>query len=425
LSYRNLAIPCGIVCLAVLLTAGDAVAQAAGAPLLRLEDAFARALSNAPALQAANEASRAADAGIRLADRRINPTLDIGVENAAGSGAYHLLDRAETTLSISQTLERGGDRAARTGLARTEANAVRADGAVRRQDILLDVELAYITAQTAAADLAVANDRLAVAKEIVATVDRRVKAARDPLMAASRAQALLSEADIAVTSARLADEAARRRLASYWRSEAAFSIDLSSFGNLAAKDAPESGANASPEITRARAEEDRATAAVQVERARVRPDATVSAGVRYFHEYDEAALVVGVSIPLSIWNTNSAALDRAEAERAKSRLETEALKRNVARELASAAAQIDIARAEVESIDAQLLPAARQTLDRAREGYAAGGFSYLDVLDAQRVLVDAQLRRNATLASYHRARAALARLTGAYAGAAPAGEISR
>lgn len=425
MSFQSLAAGFSAVGFAVALTAGAAVAQEAAAPLLRLDDAFKRALGDAPGLQASEQALRAAEAGVRQADRAINPTIELGAENLGGWNSYQGFDRVETTLSFNQTLEFGGDREARTQLAGASAKAARADSALRRQDLMFAVENAYVAAQVAAANLAVANDRLTVAQEIVATVDRRVKAARDPLMAASRSQALLADAEIAVTSAQLSAEAARRQLASYWGGDAAFTVDLSRFNTLAPGEAIPVGSAASPEIARARVEEERANAAVAAERARARPDPTVSAGVRYFNEYDEAALVVGVTIPLTWWDDNSGAVDRAEAERSKQRLETEALRRNVEREVSSAAAQISIARSEIEAIDARLLPVAQQALARAREGYAAGAFSYLDVLDAQRVLVEAQLQRNSALGSYHRARAALARLTGAYAGATPDQETSR
>lgn len=415
----------GVAGLAVALTAGTAAAQVADAPPLRLEDAFARALNDAPALDASVQAQRAAEAGLRQADRAVNPTIEFGAENFGGWSSYQWIGRAETTLSFSQSLEMGGDREARTQLAGTQVRAAKLDGALRRQDLLFEVETAYVAAQVSAANLAVANDRLVVAQEIVATVDRRVQAARDPLMAASRSQALLADAEIAVTSARLAADAARHQLASYWGGDAAFTVDLSGFTKPAPAVGDTASVAGSPEVVRAQVEEERATANLAVERARAQPDPTVSAGVRYFNEFDEAAFVVGVTIPLTWWDDNSGAVDRAAAERSKVRLEAEALRRNVEREAASASAQMGIARAEVEAIDARLLPAAEQALQRAREGYAAGAFSYLDVLDAQRVLVEARLQRNSALGSYHRARAALARLTGAYVGFEPAREISQ
>jgi cobalt-zinc-cadmium efflux system outer membrane protein len=424
-SFLNWAPRFGVAGLAVALTVGTATAQQTDAPLLRLEDAFSRALNDAPALEASEQARRAAEAGLRQADRAVNPTLELGAENFGGWRSFQWMNRAETTLSFNQALEVGGDREARTQLAGAGVRAAQLDGALRRQDLLFEIETVYIAAQLSAADLVVANDRLVVAREIVATVDRRVQAARDPLMAASRSQALLADAEIAVNSARLAADAARIQLASYWGGDAAFTVDLSDFTRSAPAVGGATSIIGSPELARVQAEEERARANLAVERARAQPDPTVSAGVRYFNEYDEAAFVFGVTIPLTWWDNNSGAVERASAERSKVRLEAQALRRNLERETASISAQMEIARAEVEAIDTRLLPAAQQALQRAREGYAAGAFSYLDVLDAQRVLIDARLQRNSALGSYHRARAALARLSGAYADVEPAREMSR
>lgn len=417
----------GFACLVAIVAAGEVYSQAPAPSQssLTLEDAFARALLDAPAMQAADQARFGAEAGVRQADRAVNPTVEFATENFGGWSAYQWAGRAETTLSFSQTLEMGGDREARVGLAQTDISAARADAGITRADLLFSVESAYITAQTTAADLVVALERLEVAKEIAATVERRVEAARDPLMASSRAQALLAEADIAVTSARLLDEAARGQLASYWGGSADFTVDLTGFSIVATAPKASRSFEESPEIARAKVEADRASATIAVERARAETDPTVSAGLRYFHEFDEAAFVVGVTIPLPLWDQNTGGIERAEAQRSQARYEIEALRRNVERQIASTTSQVGIARAEIEAIDARLLPTAQQALERARAGYAAGAFSYLDVLDAQRVLVDAQLRRNSALGSYHRARAALARLTGAYIGFEPTREISQ
>lgn len=152
--------------------------------------------------------------------------------------------------------------------------------------------------------------------------------------------------------------------------------------------------------------------------ARAKQDPTLSAGLRLFNDIDETAFVVGISIPLGIFDNNSAAIDRAGAQKQQARLETDALRRSLAREAASARSQLEIARAEIEALDARLLPSAEEAVARAREGYEQGGFSYLDVLDAQRVLSDARLQRISALHSFHRAHAALSRLTGGYASAA-------
>lgn len=412
MSFNRYAALLGPAC-AACFAAAPAYAQVQSfAGVLTLDDAFARALAGAPVLRVADAARQASAASVRQADRGLNPTIDVMVENALGTGLYQGLDRTEGTLTFSQTIERGGDRAARTQLAMRQGERSRLQGEVAVQDLLLEVETSYIDAQRAAAERVVAEERLAIAREVAATVTRRVEAARDPLLAASRSQTQVAEAEIALETARLLEGAAKARLASFWGGALQFEVETASF-NQATPLIPVNGRSA-PEVEAAHAAEHEADAQVAVERARARPDPTLSAGVRYFNQDREAALVVGVSIPLGINDDNSGAVDRAAAESQRVRFETEALRRNVERQLSAASSQIEIAASEIAAIDGRLLPAAQEAVARARDGYMQGGFSYLDVLDAQRVLANARLQRISVLTSYHRARAALKRLQGGY-----------
>ncbi len=411
MSFHRYAVLFGAACAAC--SPAPAYAQAASPTgALTLDDAFARALADAPVLNAAKAAERAADAAVRQADRGLNPTLDFQLENALGTGLYQGLDRTEGTLSFSQAIERGGDRKARTELSMRQGERVKIQTDVSRQDLLMDVEAAYIDVQRAAAERLIAEERLAIAREIAATVQRRVEAARDPLLASSRSLTLVAETEIAVENAHRSEQAAKERLASFWGGAAAFDVEAASF-NLAITSGNTTGAG-SPELAAARALEKEAHARIDVERARAKVDPTVSAGVRYFSDNSEAAFVVGISIPLGINDNNSAAVERASAEDQRAHLETEALRRNLDRQIATARSQMDIAVGEIRSLDERLLPTAQEAVERARQGYNQGGFSYLDVLDAQRVLSNARMQRISALSSYHRARVALKRLAGEY-----------
>jgi len=408
LSSYSVAALLGVACVAGII--GEAAAQAPSASLTR-EDAIARALGDDPGVDGADAARLAAEAGARQAGRWANPTLDILQENVSGSGAYRGSDRAETTYSFRQPLQLGGDRSARRRLAERELDTARVGAGVRRADLIEEVEHAFIDAQAAESALAVAEERLSVARDLAAAVDRRVRAARDPLMAGSRAEARLAEAEVEAEAARHTAIAARARLASYWGGTGDFSLERGSFEMLAPR---ASDANdLAPDLALADADAARAAAQVDVERARAIPDIDLQAGWRQFSERDETALVFGLSVPLQIWDRNGESVARARAESARAGYERAARERALSREQSMLGAQADTARREVEALDARIIPASARALAQAREGYAMGGFSYIDVLDAQRALVDARLRRISALRSFHRAEASIARLGGA------------
>jgi cobalt-zinc-cadmium efflux system outer membrane protein len=59
-----------------------------------------------------------------------------------------------------------------------------------------------------------------------------------------------------------------------------------------------------------------------------------------------------------------------------------------------------------------VLPAAQQAHDAATRGFEAGKFGFIEVLDAQRSLLQARARYLSALSSAHQAAAAIDRLLG-------------
>lgn len=164
-----------------------------------------------------------------------------------------------------------------------------------------------------------ALERAELAREIVTTVQRRVEAARDPLMAGAKSQTVLADAEIGAENARRISEAAKMRLASFWGGDTKFSVDMGHYGSAVMPSL--STRLSSPELALAEAEASKAAAVVGVERARAEQDPTISGGFRYFQETGEVALVVGFSIPLGFSDQNDAAISRAHAETSRLRFE--------------------------------------------------------------------------------------------------------
>ena len=168
MSVHNYAVLFGTVWAACLILGQAAHGQTAGERAqLSLSEALTRSLTGTPLLKAEEAARDVAEAGVRQADRKPNPSIDFLVENAVGTGLYQGLDRTEATLTYNQTLEWGGDREARTQLAVRQGERIRASGDLARQDLLYDVELAYINAQRAQADLAAAGIPATVIESVV------------------------------------------------------------------------------------------------------------------------------------------------------------------------------------------------------------------------------------------------------------------
>lgn len=390
---------------------------------LGLSDALSRAAKADPARPALASRIAAAEAGVRQAAVRPNPVIGVEVEDLAGTGRYSLIDRAQATLYYQQSQERGGKREARTSLARSDIALVRLRDDVRMLDLLHEVEIAWIEAIAAEADARLAADRLTLAERAQAEVDRRVKVARDPLFAGARANAQVAEAAIALAETRTRAANARRALAAFWGGgdidlEPAALEDLSAADQIAGPASP-------VDLALLEAQRSLAAAKVRVEQSKSVQDPTWRAGLRYLNDGGDVAAIVGGSIPLGRYDTNRGAIDQARAAQTAADLDLIGAKATLERKIAATQAALSQKAGVARRIVDEITPANARTVDLVREGFNRGGFSYLDVIEAQKALIEARQRRLAILKSIQLDRAQLDRLTGAHANLIPVPESSR
>ncbi len=394
---------CLAVCTFVATASSPAFAQEGDATTL--EDILRRAVATDPRLNVARAGRDAAEAGRVQARARLNPSLEIEAENFGGQGVARSYDIAETTLRLSQTIETGGRRGARVSVAEAEIRTAMLDAEIAALDVFAEVQRAYFAAAAADAYVEIAQERAANTEDLKKAVDRRVAAARDPLMAGARAAAGLADAKLAVLRAQQEAATAKANLASLTGAVVPVA-DLSPIPHAHSGDAPD--------IERAKFAVERAGAAARLERARGFNDPTLSVGVRRFEATSDTGLVAGFSVPLGVFDRNAGGIAKAAAEQRKAAAQSAAETRRIEREQLALERQLITLRLSVETIERDIIPEAERALRLARQGYAQGGFSYLDVFEAQRALSAARLERINALLSFHNADAALDRLTGRF-----------
>lgn len=392
--------------LGLVLTAPSAQA----AEQVTLADAFTRAQGADASLLAAGARVDGADANIRQSGTRPNPSLGLDIENFGGTGPVRGLDDTETTLSYQQRIELGGKRDARIGLAQREREAVAARAVIAQLNLFESVQLAYGDALAAQAAIAVAQERLKVAKSLETEVGRRVASARDPEFAGTRVTVQVADAQLAFDQAKLESKAALARLASFWGGTDAIALEGAQFYVTRLP----SGDGFAADIAVLEAERTAAAARVDVERSKSVTDPTLSLGVRHFSRNDDVAIIIGGSIPLTIFDDNGGNIDRAAAEERASSHDLAAYRIQRDREIARLRSQLAIAASEARTLTTEIIPAAERAVNSVREGFSRGAFAYLDVTDAQNVLSGARARHIAVLHRFHADKAALERLLGTH-----------
>ncbi len=386
--------------------------------VITLNAAIENALSYSPRLKSASSAMLASQGERLQAGLRPNPEAGVEAENLAGRGPYKGVDAAEITFGVSQQLEIGGKRAARQAAAGRGYEISSLEYKAARLDLIRDVTIAYTDAVAAQEEVKLAEDQKKLAGEVLESVSKRVSAAAEPLIQNSKAEVALATSEIAFSRALRELEIAKRTLASFWGQEdGPYSLDASDFLAIQPPAPLMDHAvrlSATPDIARLEAGIARAMAILDLERANAIPDPTVSVGVRDFRETSDQALMFGVSLPIPVWNKNQGNIARALHEARRSETDKQALMLDLGNALTRAAQEMQTAYGEAESLKTIILPAAEKAFTLSRQGYQAGKFPYLEVLDAQRTLFGARSQYNAALKNYHTHRAEVERLTAAH-----------
>jgi outer membrane protein, heavy metal efflux system len=389
---------------------------------ISLREALALALLHNPALATFAWESRALEARILQVGRRPNPTLDLmaqdfGAHRTPGSDADQPV-QPQATIQLSQLIELGGKRTARQDLATLNRDLASWDYEAARIDVFTEVSRAFTAVLAAQETVALSEQAITLVTQVQQSVDARVDAGVVSPIEATRAGVALASARADAARARRALDASRTRLALLWGSPtAAFS---SATGDLTAEPPPLPAVSAltvlldqNPELARWAAEMAQREAGLALERSKRVVDVAVSAGYRRFTTVDSNAFVVGASVPLPLFNRNAGGIEEARIRVAKGHEERRAAEARVAAALADAYAALAAAHDEITLVRTDVLPGAQQTFDAISEGYQLGRFGFLDVLEAQRTLMNARGQHLRALSAYYDAAVTVERLIGA------------
>jgi outer membrane protein, heavy metal efflux system len=257
------------------------------------------------------------------------------------------------------------------------------------------------------------------------TVAARVQAGKVSPIEETRARVIVSTARLQAQQARSSHAAAKKRLAASWGSTApvfeGVSGSLDTTAPLPSLEALTARVQMNPDIARWTSEMEARRAQVEVARSKAVPDLTVSGGVRYLNETKESAFVLGLSIPLPLFDRNQGGIREAHARLTKAELERRAAEVRVSTAFADAYQSLVSAANEITTLQNDVLPAAEEAFQATQEGYRLGKFGLLDVVDVQRTLFDTRGRYLEALAVYHKAVAEVERFSGEELHAVPEG----
>jgi cobalt-zinc-cadmium efflux system outer membrane protein len=369
---------------ATLLWGAASVAQA---QTLTLDAALQTAFANNPDLAAGQWDIEIAAGGRQQAGLIPNPVASWDAEDTRR-------DTRTTTLKLSQTLELGGKRGARIDVATRAQDAAALALEQRRNTLRAEVIDGYYGALRAQERLDLAQRSLALAERGLVVANGRVTAGKSSPVEATRAQVQLSEIRLEFNRAQMGLTDAYRRLAASTGSAA---TDFQAVATPSHSTPPLPSAThllarleQTAELRLAELQIVQNEASVGLEKAQRIPDLDVSIGSQYDASVRERVNLVGVSMPIPLFNRNQGNVLAATRRADQARDQRNAAELRLRTETRQALDLWQTANSEVRAFNQQILPAAQSAVDSATRGFEMGKFSFLDVLDAQRTLIAAR-----------------------------------
>lgn len=388
-----------------------APAVAVSSRSITLNDAIQAALEFNPTLSASRREIEAAEGALTQAGVYQNPTLSMGVEDVR--------TRSRTiTGSLSQPIELGGKRQARITAAERAVDAARVRSEGREIQLRADVTQAFLAALLSQERVRLAEASLEIARSGSLAASRRVQAGKVSPLEETRSKVAEANVRLELVQAQGELRTQLQELRALTTATVPFDSlngDALSLPILPSIEALQLRADDSATLRQARLETQRLAALADLELAKRTPDVTVSAGFQRARQDGQGSNTIatlGVSIPIPIFDTNRGNIVQALRLRDKSEDDARALEMRLRADLSIARQRLTVASTEVNAVQGEILPAAQTAFDAAARGFELGKFQYLDVLDAQRTLLQARAQYLRSLGDAHRAVADVARVLG-------------
>lgn len=384
-------------------------AAPSGAPL-PLAGVLARVLQANPELRAGALEIDAQAGAVMQAGVAPNPELATLVEDAREPSRT-------TTVQLNMPIELGGKRTARINAAELGRDAASAELAARRNAVLASARAAFYDLLAAQQRQQIAGESLALADGALAAASKRVQAGKNSPVDETRARIAASSVKVDLAQAGGDVAGAKNRLAALWGGSGrdVGYVD----GQLERLPAQPSlprlmeQLDAAPALRLAQIELARRQALSQLERASRVPDVTLSLGAKREQQTGRRQALFGVAIPLPLFDRNQGKLHEALQRSDKARVELDGARARLANELAQAHEGLAVAREQARLLSEDILPDAQSAYEAVRTGFEYGKFNLIDVIDAQRTLLQARTQHLRALADAHRAGADIDSILGA------------
>jgi len=376
---------------------------------LSLSDSLDLALKANPDIAVAIREREAID-GVKVqAATRPNPFVSTSIQDTRSA-------TRQIYLQFNQEVGLGNKRSARMEAADAFYSKADAELATKQAEIHANVVLAFYELLVAQERAVLAKSSVEVAESALDAASKRVKAGKSSPVEQTKSAVAAATAKIELVQAMTQLNNSRKRLSALWgdnapsferaTGEVATIPEVSSLDNL------QSLIDNAPSVKLAKLEINARDAMTKIERSRAIPNITISAGVVNNQEVGLNQALLGLSIPIPVFDRNQGNVQEAVSRKFKAEDELVAVKNRIQTNLATQYERLNAARQATLSLHSDILPNAKSAFDAANRGFSLGKFNFLDVLDAQRTLYQAKSQYINALLEAHQSIAEIERALG-------------
>jgi len=334
------------------------------------------------------------------------------------TGESRGFDASVYTVRAAQTIELGNKRTKRRRAASLEVDLARWDLAAERLDLMAEVKTRFVDLLAAQERVGMVTASHELGRKVRDMAAERVRSGKVSPLELTKAEVELTSRRLDLRRAERELTMARTALAALWGASPAEASTLGAQGDI--RQVPqlldlvalEAALSRNPDLARWETEGELTQAVVDQEKAAPVADVTLSAGIAHEQESGSEVVQFAVSLPLPLFDRNQGNIAAALAEADRTRQAERAVAIALRAELAGQWQELQATVEEATSMKDEMLPAARQAFEAAQQAYRSGKLEYLDVLDAQQTLFEAEMQWLEALVALHRATVQIERLTG-------------
>jgi cobalt-zinc-cadmium efflux system outer membrane protein len=345
-----------------------------------------------------------------------NPEAAFEAENFLGGKDLSGLKGSEFTLSASQLFELGGKRSSRIDLAESEVSSAKGELEIRKLELIANVKKIFFNLYKISKQIELQKQFINLNEEILGTITKRVKAGRT-------SPAEESKVKVALINSRIELERLQRQLLlasstlSFLLGTTAkqFEPVIDLYEKILSPPDREvviADLEKIPLIKIIENERNLRAAKLELEKSQAVQDLTVSGGVRYLNELKTNSFVAGVSMPLPFFNRNQGSVQSAEILLKQVDEIKNARILSVISKINSSHNNLLSAFNNAARLTEEIIPESENAYNITRQGYLQGRFAFIDLLDAQRTLIDTDAQYLLELSDYYKSLIEIESLTG-------------